>query len=129
MNIPRLEAIKDHIRAHPESFDMDIYHNDCGTVGCLAGHAIFMFGDKEAFLAKRERLIKEDDKKAYYKLPAKLAEDILDLTHKEGLHLFIEEEWPEGFREEYYDAFRDTKERAEIAIRRIDHFIATEGQE
>lgn len=41
-----LRVVRDHIEANPEQFRMRTWmmpHGSCGTVGCIAGHAVMMF--------------------------------------------------------------------------------------
>ena len=38
-NIALMKQIRERITKDPNSLDMDIWSNDCGTVACIAGHA------------------------------------------------------------------------------------------
>lgn len=39
MNIERMQTIIDRIKANPACWNQNIYHNECNTAHCLAGHA------------------------------------------------------------------------------------------
>lgn len=43
MNKERLLAILTHIKKHPEFYDQNVTHSDCGTKHSIAGHAEIVF--------------------------------------------------------------------------------------
>jgi hypothetical protein len=48
-NLPLLRKVLDHIDAHPEEWDQEVYGtltdaSPCGTAFCVAGHALNMVG-------------------------------------------------------------------------------------
>lgn len=42
MNVERFNQVLDHIIAHPETWNQEVFH--CGTAHCFAGHAQIMSG-------------------------------------------------------------------------------------
>jgi hypothetical protein len=43
-NIELLQKTLAHIEAHPETWDQELWVNDCGTTACFAGHAVQLAG-------------------------------------------------------------------------------------
>jgi hypothetical protein len=41
-NIPLLEKVYDHVVAHPEEWDQELWSNMCGTQFCFAGHTVMI---------------------------------------------------------------------------------------
>ena len=39
MNIPRFKKIIDQIKSHPETWNQEKWHSECGTKHCIAGWA------------------------------------------------------------------------------------------
>ena len=48
----RLRAVASHVLAHPQTLEMEIWHNECGTTHCLAGWAIYQAGTLGEVLEK-----------------------------------------------------------------------------
>jgi hypothetical protein len=147
MNVELLQQIKAAILAEPLKFDMSAwFHADqnspCGTAACIAGWAVTIQMKAEKLREARfaydagdgNEGVERDGKKA------------LGLTDQQAYRLFFYDTWPVPFRHEYseasgfwYDdpvsgefvkgAYVDRRVAAEVAARRIDHFIATEGRE
>jgi hypothetical protein len=142
MNTELLLKVKKQILKEPRQFGMTTWFEyslaipNCNTSACIAGWAITL-GLKKSNPLEGARAIKNNfptnkgfdslmefaAKKVY-----ELSIPLLDITEEQAHRLFSEEEWPNEFYGDYANA--DTpQERAEIAARRIDHFIATNGEE
>jgi hypothetical protein len=122
MNVDLLLRVKAHILAEPRRFDMDDWVRKskaapCGTVACIAGWA---------GLLNNPQIEKTYDVTSIDFFQPR--HNGLQLTEDESDRLFYEGEWPEPFCSEYYDA-ESSSERAAVAVRRIDHFIETNGRE
>lgn len=115
-----LLKIKDLILEKPDTINMYHWHQrgnyipddaqDCGTVHCIAGYAQVLtkrFGEDPEFVGKTA----------------------LGLTNDEAVRLFLLREWPGHFQCDYEKYFASTPESAKVVADRIDHFIATNGQE
>ena len=97
MNAERLRLLADHIEkvGAEGRFDMTTYAivpNDgrgvtveeirCGTVGCIAGHAVLLFGSNEDVV----RCVEYD---TWYHA----AREILDMEKEDGMRLFYGKQW------------------------------------
>lgn len=111
MNTFLLLKVKAAILENPEAFHMSTW--DCGNMACIAGWTCRIAGEKAPeykrgipratwFVLTASRLLKID----------------LDQSYR----LFLAGRWPYQFR-------RSLKPPHEAAADRIDHFIATDGQE
>jgi len=114
MNIELLNRIQQKILADPTSFQMETFfappwpEDDCDTAACIAGWTLLLSGKNKACDVAEE------------------AAKVLGITLKQAALLFYEGGWPEKFRlrsKVYSD------KAAQLAADRIDHFIATDGQE
>jgi hypothetical protein len=114
-----------------------LQHPVCNTQACLAG---------EAVLASRRGFLKKHGGIEIYKKYRSggdivdVAQKLLGLTREEHRKLFYftdmlfrftdmlfrEEGWPLEFQEQY-EAAKTPAERLEVAIRRLRHFIDTDG--
>lgn len=125
MNTALLLQVKDAILAETEHFDMgywfrDHMHRDralqtltqCGTTACIAGWAVYIGIDN----VRTVRWIE-------YKAKA-----LLDLSKCQASRLFYVANWPLQYYSAYHDATSDLQ-RAVVAAQRIEHFIATNGDE
>jgi hypothetical protein len=141
VNIELLKKIKAHVLASPKSFRMD--HWNCGTAMCIAGWACALTGQRWALSDDDIRVLVSDEN------PGTVAADALDIgpfqphmardRHAAATRLFFVNAWPEQFQGRYdrerYDEDGEPREDvdyaglAQIAAERIDHFIATNGQE
>jgi hypothetical protein len=133
VNVELLRKIQKHITEEPRRLQMGgvIEHMNpgvefcehrakfvvpkCGTVACIAGWAFILSGEGEV----------ESDRQGYVMLRA---EELLGLTSGEGDRLFLEDWWPDLYLERW-EAAETAQERARIAVKRIDHFIKTDGAE
>ena len=117
MNVKLLRRIQRWLMRlrHPEHFDMNSFgeKGNCGTSYCIAGKALqlkgYELGEGDFYSPKGKRVRIEDT-----------AASLLGLTLDEASRLFYQSNWPPEFRGD-----RTPQE----AVRRIEHFIETEGQE
>lgn len=132
INTELLERVKQHILEEPKRFDMHSFvtrvsthapeeiRPACGTTACIAGWAILL--DR----ADRGEAVPRRISSAFYYSVEFRAMELLSLTEKQRRSLFYVSSWPQEFRRTFNLA-RTLSERAEIAARRIDRFIATNG--
>ena len=112
-----LLKVKEAILAEPKNYDQN---NLCGTACCIAGHAVAIAKPKTW-----SRLNKEDDGA----LMADTAKSLLGLDNEQYYRICnYAHSWPEPFDTKFGCA-TTSKQRAKIAAKRIDHFIATGGAE
>lgn len=135
MNVEMLTEIKARILAEPDAFRMDTW--TCGTAHCIAGWALRL-ADMPVINAEAQpwlQLTTNGDE------PGQAAADVLGLSMdydgddddfddnvSEAGRLFHVTHWPEDLQERYEDA-TSRSERAQVAAKRIDRFIATDGAE
>jgi hypothetical protein len=126
VNVSLLRKVQKHILAEPKRFDMGNFgyllpEGDggpkCGTVGCIAGWAVLLDGNKKAIGTwEVTKLVGEEEGK-----------DSLELTELQKDRLFFLSGWPKKFHDKYFGHSRE--EQAKIAAARIEHFIRTKGKE
>lgn len=130
MNTKLLLEIKQDILEHPKRFRMDKFVvaidsiAPCGTAACIAGFAVIRNQERwwRGWAKTGRKLINKGENVQI------LAGQLLGLDEEQEERLFFTEYWPDKFREAY--GMAETREHsAEIAAQRIDHFIATKGQE
>jgi hypothetical protein len=135
MNVRLLQQVKRSILAHPKRFIMDSFieakkltgedfffddsgkevkFDHCGTAACIAGWTCLIKMKQKAVNAEIQFHAK--------------GMDFLDITYEQAQNLFYTESWPHPFYHRYNTA-RTQTQRAKIAAARIDHFIATKGEE
>lgn len=141
MNVELLRKIQKHILAEPLRYNqnatiargdpggevcMDVGDVEvqkaptCGTIGCLAGWA--------------HLLSIPENKRVNAKFSYAKARAALGLTLQEAQRLFSyvysysPGVWPERFVAAYRNA-KTARQRARVAVQRIDHFIKTKGAE
>lgn len=111
MNVKLLLKVRDHILAHPETYNQA---NWCGTASCFAGHALLLSGNKPI-----------DPYKGVFGNAA----EVLELTSAQAETLFLGGDTNTSpFGEIWKPSFPDHL-RAILAAKRIDHFISTGGME
>jgi hypothetical protein len=131
MNTFLLFKTKQSILDHPEDFNMDSWRFCIASRAMkIAGSALNSFGILEEPCHKTE-----SGEKVY-------PYQMLKLSIRDAARLFYVSLWPSPFKEEWIsespncdeplstaEAMERRKALADIAARRIDHFIATEGRE
>lgn len=150
MNIKLLRKIQKAILKYPNHFDMDNWFMDtnmeddnddiiklvnlnggtcekmitpraksCGTTACIAGWALHYNKVKlEDFEGNIDFVRSTTEKTAAREL---------GLDEEQSKRLFFESYWPREFR--YLESFESKEDTAFRAAARIDHFIATGGEE
>jgi hypothetical protein len=132
-NVELLLKVRAKIIEEPRQFDMSAWFEryvcwpvpNCGTTACIGGWA-------EAISKQKT----PEECEGGWISPA----NTLKLTGEQASRLFHLQNWPAEFRYEMYHAnpfhvfsadelHKVLAKRAEIAARRIDHFIATKGAE
>lgn len=129
MNVELLEKVIAHIEEDPRRFHMDYWYDTsvieqrligqeppCGSIGCIGGWGEILAGRKEptqgidAFRAACE---------------------IFEISRPQVNRLCLRSNWPEPFRKDYNFAMKagDFEEAVWIAVKRIRHFIETEGRD
>lgn len=123
MNTELLLKVKAAILAEPRKFVMEDYiaidpASPCGTVCCIAGHAIA--------IDRNWPSLKTGLKSDISFFAA--GKEALQISSIQACYLFDLCDWPEDLLERY--KFSETaQERAQIAAERIDCFISTNGAE
>lgn len=117
MNVERLEAVRDHILAHPERFDMNRWHD--GGRHCIAGFAPVLFG-RWYERACGGRLIPNSEGALFR------AMEIFDLTFSQATELCYTHQWPNQHRRlQYsYKSYKNKRRAARIAANEINSFLA-----
>lgn len=135
MNVPLLLDIKAHILAEPDAFRMDVW--SCGTAHCIGGWALVLNDVKlRRNQYDHECLVVEDGLKTTSGEAARLLD--LSIAYQEDedgdevaspfTRLCYIENWPGRLGYDYERAQSRIK-KAQIAAKRIDRFIATNGAE
>ncbi len=122
MNVELLLKVKEAILEEPSRIDMaDWVKADdtvpCGTVGCIQGWGVAL-----------QTGLRGWDLVAYFYNP-EAYDDAFDLTPGQQNRLFYEHEWPYAYWDKLRSYRRQTPEYAQVVADRIDHFIATKGEE
>jgi hypothetical protein len=128
LNVKLLRKVKEHILAEPNRLQMEewiersepgkfIYDYDaevtvpaCGTTACIAGWTCLLEKGMEFDAPDCDRIPEEASK-------------LLGVTEEETSGLFYVNEWPRGIGKRFEES-QDIHERASLAARRIDQFIA-----
>lgn len=106
--------------------DTHIQHPPCGTVACIAGWAVIEHDRARGKSGSIRVTQKYAD--GVLSFGAKAAE-VLGLDEQQAGRLFYTGNWPERFYDEYYEFAPGSLGRAKVAAERLDHFIATGGEE
>lgn len=107
-------------KAPSDDIDRDTIEN-CGTAACIAGWAVAITRDANP----KSMWDQYDD---LWDPVQSIAAAELGLEPRQCGNLFHISGWPRKFRERWYDA-TTLEHRALIAADRIDHFIATGGED
>jgi hypothetical protein len=118
MNTKLLLKVRDRILAEPEHFDMAEYFLDqpCGTTACIAGWTKAIVTRQSLKNCRRSHIWA-------------FARNALGINEEQAKKLFYDDHWPHPFDFNYAEANDNAKELAQIAADRINHFIATNGEE
>lgn len=121
MNVKLLRELQEMFKKNPKCLDMGdwVYHNDCGTVGCIAGWASMITHMRE-FKVSCE--IACDD----VANPRNEGKKALELNEDQCEALFYTTHWPEDLQDKYNEA-KNRKERSAVTVERIDRFIESGG--
>ena len=144
MNITLLRNIQSVILEQPLRLNMydwieESSRSPCGTVGCIAGHAVLIDTLKKAHKTfKDKKFLKSilpDLRRSYI---SKDAAKLLGLTKKQASKLYFVADWPEPFKTDYYEIIHEddypnaemitkkSREKlAQITSNRIEYFIDT----
>ncbi len=112
MNKELLYQIIDVIAKEPKTFDMSTW--GCGTTACIGGWALRL--THSTWLSVHEDI-------------HLMARRVLELSDDEARRLFYTKHWPESFKRDYVLCYANPEKQTDVAIRRIRHFIATDGRE
>ncbi len=125
MNTELLLKVKAAILADPLKFDMCAFFtadesSPCGTTACIAGHAVAI-DSGELDLSKWNQFSSYHFK----------GQSVLGLDDGQSNRLFYSEAWPRELYDRYIDASEASNRPlvASISAERIDHFIATNGED
>jgi hypothetical protein len=153
MNIKLLEQIRDTIKERPKQFLMkswfgnyceaDLLASHCGTAACIAGWAITL-ADSYNNQFDGGKLTKftnpqEASRQVKYNriVPSSRASMLLEISQLQADKLFLAHNWPQPFWNKWNEleieslglpmlAREEIQVRmANLAVERIDHFIAT----
>jgi len=133
MNVKLLRRIQKAIRKEPRRFNMLWWvvtgdqESPCGTSACIGGYAVILSKIPKLLTTKKWLDAVEDIRKDSSNTwdPAKA---VLGLDTDQATRLFDENRWPREFSVAY-QATEDRRERAKLAIKRIDFFIKTKGND
>ncbi len=125
MNTKLLNKVANAILDEPRMFDMGAWVNQnanspCGTTACIAGFAVAI--DRKYKRLRSLQILDSRD------LIEDVAMKTLDIGSVARHRLFHRPNWPGIFKDASFAA-KSREEAADIAFWRIQHFIATEGQE
>jgi hypothetical protein len=114
LNRELFEKVKAKILAVPDQFDMGDWESakDCGTTRCIAGWALYLSGN--GYELHQENT---------YEIQMAAAK-VLEINEEQAGALFFRMKWPKEFRDASVKTTSE-KKGAEIACRRIDHFMET----
>jgi len=97
-NVEMLRATADAIQTHPSRYEQGTWQRveECGTVGCVAGHAAWQAGwtqssDLDSFMVRR------DGNKGRSRDVSVVAREVLGLTQTEAQALFAGGWQPRGY--------------------------------
>ncbi len=142
MNVKLLRKVEKRILAEPRRFNMMIFGEKLnkrtiealgkqapprGTVACIAGHVDWMTHPRLfAASVAIDRFHRDDsiEKRAAKELG--LGFDPSQDTNAD--RLFFDDEWPKKFQAAFSKA-KTPLQRAKVAVKRIEHFIKTNGKE
>ena len=143
MNVSLLQQIRASILEEPRRLDMDTWVErsssaPCGTISCIAGHAVLIDMLNRADKTFRNKMFLADNLPLLGEISGK-ARKLLGLASTQRDKLFFVRYWPDKFREQYsdvmnYNMFAEELKKparaqlAKITAQRINHFIKTKGR-
>lgn len=151
MNVRLLRRAQKYILAEPRRIDMRQFGTvfdltrqtrsetglplpPCGTTACIAGTIAILEGKTDPVAAKRH--LKLFGGPYFFGGAARsAAESLLRITYEQAERLFYFKAWRtnrNGWPDKYataYDTAKTPAGRARVTVRRIDHFIKTNGAE
>ncbi len=141
MNVGLLKKIQKEILVEPRRLNMERWlHNfvipignddpllaPCGSVGCIAGHAIWIDGLKKTDRTFKDIVFVRTFQTKYLYHVERKARRLLRLTVSQSQRLFFLEQWPKQLMSEYNQNKRSRQKCAEITSKRIALFIETKG--
>lgn len=139
MNIELLRQVQEKIRQTGKVYmpawfidDLDPSENNCGTIGCIAGWACMIEDGTDVAV----RTFKDAANAIGSGMAYEYGQRALEIDRSQALRLFSMANWPEKFRDEYnalevaqLSRFERNCAKAKVTSDRIDHFIATNGEE
>ena len=142
MNVKLLRKVEKRILAEPRRFDMMTFGDKldkeaiealgeeappCGTVACIAGHVDWMTHPRLfAASVAIDRFARDDSIVERAAKELGLGFDPSQDTN--AGRLFFDDEWPKKFQAAFSKA-KTPLQRAKVAVKRIEHFIKTNGKE
>ena len=142
MNVKLLRKVEKRILAEPRRFDMMTFGTKlnkrtikalgkqappCGTVACIAGHDDWMAHPRLFAASVAIDRFHRDD--SIEKRAAKELGLVFDPSQDTNAgRLFFDDEWPKKFQAAFSKA-KTPLQRAKVAVKRIEHFIKTNGKE
>ena len=142
MNVKLLREVEKRILAEPRRFDMMTFGDKldkeaiealgeeappCGTVACIAGHVDWMTHPRLfAASVAIDRFARDDSIAERAAKELGLGFELSQDTY--AGRLFFDDEWPKKFQAAFSKA-KTPLQRAEVAVKRIEHFIKTNGKE
>ena len=140
MNVKLLRKVEKRILAEPRRFDMMTFGTKlnkrtikalgkqappCGTVACIAGHVDWMTHPR---LFAASVALGDYDDSIVERAAKELGLGFEPSQDTKAGRLFFDNEWPEKFQAALAEA-KTPLQRAEVAVKRIEHFIKTNGKE
>ena len=142
MNVKLLRKVEKRILAEPRRFDMMTFGDKldkeaiealgeeappCGTVACIAGHVDWMTHPRLfAASVAIDRFARDDSIAERAAKELGLGFELSQDTY--AGRLFFDDEWPKKFQAAFSKA-KTPLQRAKVAVKRIEHFIKTNGKE
>ena len=143
MNVKLLREVEKRILAEPRRFDMMTFGDKldkeaiealgeeappCGTVACIAGHVDWMTHPRLfAASVAIDRFARDDS--IVERAAKELGLNRFELSQDTYAgRLFFDDEWPKKFQAAFSKA-KTPLQRAKVAVKRIEHFIKTNGKE
>lgn len=133
INVKLLNQVACAILDEPTKFSMDTFtdlddRSPCGTVACIAGHAVAIAAKFPSLRELHECNIARMVGDRVFDIEVE-AKNALGVSGAAYIRLFYAPCWPDAFADAYWWFAKTPEERADVGFWRIQHFIATEGRE